>query len=153
MKTLLVVTHMPSTNTRVLVDAVLKGARHEAIGGIAVSHSHALETKYQDVLAADAIILGTTENFGYMSGGMKDFFDRIYYPCLEGTQSLPYALFVRAGNDGTGAQNSMQRIIKGLAWKQVQEPLVCTGTWQPEFPVQCNELGMIMAAGLEAGIF
>ena len=153
MKTLLVVTHMPSANTRVLVDAVLKGASNEEINGIAVVHSQALDTNYHDVLAADAIILGTTENFGYMSGGMKDFFDRIYYPCLEETQSLPYAIFIRAGNDGTGAQNSMQRIIKGLAWKQVQEPLVCSGAWQPTFPALCEELGMTMAAGLEIEIF
>lgn len=153
MKTLLVVTHMPSTNTRILADAVIKGACHEAIVGIAVKHLSVFDTDFQDVLTANAIILGTTENFGYMSGGMKDFFDRIYYPCLEKTQSLPYAMFIRGGNDGTGAQGSMQRIIKGLAWKQVQKPLICTGAWQPEFPAQCEELGMTMAAGLEAGIF
>jgi NAD(P)H-dependent FMN reductase len=153
MKKILIVTHMPSLNTQALTDAVLAGSRHEDFAGIDVRLTQALETSSEDVINTDAIILGSTENFGYMSGGMKDFFDRIYYPCLEQTQSLPYSIFIRAGNDGTGAQNSIERIVKGLAWKPVQEPLICCGPWQESFLDQCEELGMTMAAGLEAGIF
>ncbi|MDT8320153.1 MAG: hypothetical protein RQ826_06450 [Xanthomonadales bacterium] len=106
-----------------------------------------------DVLWAQGLLLGTTENFGYMSGALKDFFDRCYYPCLEKTHALPYALFIRAGNDGLGAQRSVERIVAGLAWKPVQPPLICTGPWNEGFIAQCEELGMTMAAGLEAGVF
>ena len=144
---------MPSLNTCAMSKAVVEGASHADINGIEVLLMQALETDPAEVLEADAIILGTTENFGYMSGGMKDFFDRIYYPCLEQTESLPFAMFVRAGNDGLGARSSIERIAKGMAWKQVQEPLICTGTWQESFLGQCEELGMTLAAGLEAGIF
>jgi multimeric flavodoxin WrbA len=112
-----------------------------------------LQAGSEDVLWADGVILGTTENFGYMSGAMKDFFDRAYYPCLEKTEGLPYVLFIRAGNDGQGARSSIERIVAGLSWKQVQAPLICTGTWRDEFLVQCEELGATMAAGLEAGVF
>lgn len=153
MKKLLIVSHTPSTNTRALTGAVFMGASHADIHGIEVRIMQPLETGADEVLDADAIILGTTENFGYMSGAMKDFFDRIYYPCLEKTESLPFALFIRAGNDGLGAQSSIERIVKGLAWKQVQEPLICRGAWQESFLEQCEELGMTLAAGLEAGIF
>ena len=153
MKKLLIVSHTPSPNTRLMTSAVLEGACHADITGIEVSHTKPLETGPEDVLLADAIILGTTENFGYMSGAMKDFFDRIYYPCLDQTESLPYAMFIRAGNDGIGARDSIERIVKGLAWRQVQKPLICTGTWQNTFPDQCKELGMTLAAGLEAGVF
>ena len=153
MKKLLIVSHTPSTNTRALTGAVFMGASHADINGIDVRISQPLETGADEVLDADAIILGTTENFGYMSGAMKDFFDRIYYPCLEKTESLPFALFIRAGNDGLGAQSSIERITKGLAWKQVQEPLICQGSWRDSFLNPCEELGMTMAAGLEAGIF
>ena len=153
MKKLLIVSHIPSPNTRVMTAAAHGGASHADISGIKVRLTKPLETGPEDVLDADAIILGTTENFGYMSGAMKDFFDRIYYPCLEKTESLPYAMFIRAGNDGLGARSSIERIVKGLAWKQVQEPLICTGSWQEVFQDQCEELGMTMAAGLEAGIF
>ena len=153
MKKLLIISHTPSPHTAAMTDAVVKGASHTDIDGVEVCFKRPLETEPADVLGADAIILGTTENFGYMSGAMKDFFDRVYYPCLDKTESLPFAMFIRAGNDGLGAQNSVERITKGLAWRQVQEPLICTGPWQASFLLQCEELGMTMAAGLEAGIF
>jgi len=88
-----------------------------------------------------------------MAGLIKDFFERIYYPCLEETEALPYAIYVRAGNDGTGAQTSMEKIITGLKWKPVQSPLICRGDYRFEFVQQCETLGQTMAAGLEAGIF
>jgi multimeric flavodoxin WrbA len=153
MKNLLIVSHIPSANTRAMTTAVVDGASHTEIEGIEVRFTQPLQTGPDEVLRADGIILGTTENFGYMSGAMKDFFDRIYYPCLEHTEALPFALFIRAGNDGLGARTSIERIAKGLAWKPVQKPLICCGTWQDEFIDQCEELGMTMAAGLEAGIF
>ena len=136
-----------------MTNAVVAGASHANISGIEVILKQPLETGPEEVLDADAIILGTTENFGYMSGALKDFFERIYYPCLEKTESLPFAVFIRAGNDGLGALSSIGRIVKGLAWRQVQEPLICRGKWQPCFVDQCEELGMTLAAGIEAGIF
>ena len=136
-----------------MTDAVARGASHKDITGIELKITRPLESGPQDVLWADGIIIGTTENFAYMSGAMKDFFDRIYYPCLEKTESLPYGLFIRAGNDGLGALSSIERIVTGLRWKQVQAPLICCGTWDETFLDQCEELGMTIAAGLEAGIF
>ena len=152
-KHLLIVAHNPSANTQKLVDATLRGARHEDIDGVEVKHIPPLQAVADDVLWADAIILGTTENFGYMSGALKDFFDRIYYPCLESTASLPYAIYIRAGNDGLGARTSIERIVTGLSWKRVQRPLLCRGPWNDEFLEQCEEMGMTMAAGLDAGIY
>ncbi len=153
MKKLLIVSHTPSAKTLAMTRAVVEGASCADISGIEVRLTRPLETGAAEVLEADAIILGTTENFGYMSGAMKDFFDRIYYPCLEKTESLPFAMFIRAGIDGLGARSSIERIVKGLAWKQVQEPLICCGDWQESFLDQCEELGMTLAAGLEIGIF
>ena len=152
-KQLLVVAHVPSANTRRLVEAVLRGARNPGIDGVAVRHLPPLEAGPADVLGADALVLGTTENLGYMSGALKDFFDRIYYPCLDQAQGLPYALYVRAGHDGTGTRRAVETIVTGLRWRAVREPLICRGDWQETFLGEGEELGMFMAAGLEAGIF
>ena len=150
---LLVISHVPSPNTRRMTEAVIRGASNEAFGGVEIDTRIPFDAGPEDVKRADAVLLGTTENFGYMSGAMKDFFDRIYYPCLEFTQSLPYALFIRAGNDGRGACRSVEGIVNGLGWKAVQAPVICRGPWQETFLGQCEELGATLAAGLEAGIF
>ena len=126
-KHLLIVANTPSENTRILRDAVVRGAQSPDIEDVEVRALDPLEAGPDDVLAAQGIILGTTENLGYMSGALKDFFDRIYYPCLERTQGLPYALYIRAGHDGTGTRRAVTTIVTGLRWNAVQEPLVLPG--------------------------
>ena len=153
MKRLLIVAHIPSDNTRALRDAVVRGASHDDIDGVEVVSLTPFEAGPDDVRAANAVILGTTENLGYMSGALKDFFDRTYYPVLEEKQGLPYALYIRAGHDGTGTRRSVETIITGLRWKEVQSPLILKGDYSPDFASKCEELGLAIAAGLEAGVF
>ena len=152
-KHLLIVSHSPSANTRALTEAVVHGAQHPDIDGVEVRLIAPLQAGPDDVLWAHGIILGTTENFGYMSGALKDFFDRSYYPCLNKTEGLPYGLFIRAGLDGTGTRNAVERIVTGLRWKAVVEPLILKGEFKEDFIASCEELGMTLAAGLEAGVF
>ena len=107
------------------------------------------------VLRADALILLTTENFGYMSGALKDFFERVYYPCLNDekrNQAKPYALIIKAGLDGTGTDVSVHKIINGLRWREASPVLLCKGPFKQEFVDQCYELGQTMLAKLEADI-
>lgn len=150
---LLIVAHTPSPNTLRLKEAVFRGATSSDIGGVSVKVIPPLEAGPDDVLAAHALILGTTENLGYMSGALKDFFDRSYNPCLEHTQGLPYGLYIRAGQDGTGTCRGIETIVTGLRWRAIQDPLICRGEWQEAFVEQCEELGMAVAAGLDAGVF
>ena len=152
-KRLLIVAHAPSENTRSLLDAIVRGAQSVADDRMEIVAQTAFETNSDQVIQAHAIILGTTENLGYMSGGLKDFFDRIYYPCLEKTQGLPYSLVIRAGQDGTGTLRAVDTITTGLRWRAVQEPLICKGDWRPDFIGQCEELGAATAQGLDLGVF
>ena len=153
MARLLVVAHIPSDNTRRLRDAVVAGIRSADAADLETVALTPFEAGADDILAADAVILGTTENLGYMSGALKDFFDRSYYPCLDRTQGLPYCLYVRAGHDGTGTRRGVETIVTGLRWRAVQEPLICRGAWDDGFVDRCRELGAAMAAGLDLGIF
>lgn len=152
-KHLLIVFHSQSGSTSRMAEAVVAGARHEDVDGVEVRVRDALDASADDLLWADGLILGTPENFGYMSGGLKLFLDRVYYPCLDKVQALPYALFVRAGNDGTGAVTSVARIVSGLGLKQVHEPVMMVGDFDEAILADCEELGLTLAAGLEAGIF
>lgn len=130
-----------------------RGACNDAIENTRVTLKTPLEANSEDVLNCDALLLGTTENFGYMSGQLKDFFERIYYPCLDKTQGKPYALYVHAGNDGQGAKTSVERIVVGLRWKAVQPTLILSGGFRPEFIDDVHDLGMLMAAGLDNAVF
>ena len=152
-KHLLIVHHSQSGSTSQMADAVIRGAQSPDIADVEVRSRAALEATPEDLLWCDAFILGTPENFGYMSGAMKYFLDRSFYDCVDRIDGRPYALFVRAGNDGSGAISSLQRILKGLAVREVQEPVLFAGEFDASRLSECEQLGMTMAAGLEAGVF
>jgi len=136
-----------------MAEAVIRGAQNPDISDVEVRVRLALEADSDDLNWADAFILGTPENFGYMSGAMKYFLDRVYYDCENKMGGKPFALFVRAGNDGSGAINSLRRILSGLAVKEVQQPVLIAGEFDETRLSECEELGLILAAGLEAGVF
>ena len=136
-----------------MASAVVAGGQAAVGEAVRICQLSPLQASADDVLAADAVILGTPENLGYMSGALKDFFDRSFYALLDRTDALPFAFYVRAGQDGTGTRRAIESICGGLNWKLVQPPLICRGAWQPLFLDQCHELGQAMAAGLECGIF
>jgi len=151
-KTLLIISHAPSPNTLRLLEALNTGALEQELTQTQIKCLAPLETNPEDILKADAVILGTTENLGYMSGLMKDVFDRCYYECLEQTQGLPCAAYIRAGHDGTGTLNALKTITTGLKWRWVQEPLILRGEYKPEFEDACQDLGAAMVCALDQGI-
>jgi len=151
-KKLVVIAHTPSENTVLMSEAVLRGARNDAITNVDIKYVSPLDTCSEDIKSAQAIIIGTIENLGYMSGLTKDVFDRCYQECLDHTQGLPFTFYVRAGNDGTGTKRAIESIATGLRWRLVQEPLICKGDFSEDFITQCEELGLTMAASLDAGI-
>jgi multimeric flavodoxin WrbA len=150
---LLVVFHSRSGGTAAMVEAAVAGARDDAIENVEVVVQGAFDTTPDDVLACNAILLATPENFGYMSGALKDFLERIFYAVVDHTPGLPYALLVKASTDGEGAVRSVERIVSGLRWKQVVPALVVAGDLAPGDLERCGELGATLAAGLDAGMF
>lgn len=155
---LLVVWHSASGSTRDLVEAAVEGATDpmiaETLGSsVDVQVMGALDAGVDDVMAADGYLLATPENFGYMSGALKDFFDRTYYPCLEHTRGRPYGLMVKAGGDGSGAVEAVVPLATGLEWRSVLEPLVISGDVTAEHLVAARELGGSLAAGLAGDLW
>lgn len=151
-KKLLLVAHSPSENLLELQNSLVEGAQSIDALQTDLIVCSAFKATPEIVLNADAIIMGTPENLGYMSGALKDFFDRCYYPCLERKQGLPCAAYIRAGHDGTGTQKALETITTGLKWRWVQAPLILKGSFQPHFKQQCFELGAAMMCALDEGI-
>lgn len=151
-KQLLIVAHSPSPNTEQMRNQLYIGADTAETSNIETTCLSPFDTTPDNVLTSDAIILFTPENLGYMSGAIKDWFDRIYYPCLEQKQGLPYALCIRAGHDGTGTTRAIETITTGLRWRLAQPTLLCKGSFQEDFLTQCRDLGAYMAIALDNGV-
>ena len=162
---LLVVWHSFTGATAAMVEALVQGARASTGDAVQVIALRAADASADDALAADAVVFATPETLASMSGAMKDFFDRSYYPLLGRCEGKPYALLVCAGSDGQPTIAQLRRVALGLRLKEVAEPvLVCTQAQTAEAIVaekklpesqlaRGRELGALLAAGLELGVF
>src|ERR1700733_8652966 len=163
MKALLIVYHSMTGGTLQMAHAAARAGRLGS--GVRVSLLRAAEAGAEAVLAADGFIFATPENLAAMSGMMKDFFDRTYYPALDRLNGRPYATLICAGSDGRNAAQQIERIATGWRLRPIADPLiVCTRAQTPEEilrPKQiadrdlksCEELGAAMASGIALGIF
>lgn len=152
-KSLLILAHTPSPNTAAMAAAIADACR-QSLETLTCRVLPPLSAGADDLLAAKGVLLFTPENFGSLSGALKDFFERVYYPCLEQTQGMPYCLCVRAGQDnGSGAAAAVGRIVTGLRWREAQPPLLCAGPYQSSFCTSAAEFAATFATGLEMGIF
>lgn len=163
MKTLLIVYHSMTGGTRQMAQAALAGARSEP--AVRVRLLHAAVAGGQDVVVADAYLFATPENLAAMSGVMKDFFDRTYYPALERINGRPYGVLVCAGSDGSNAARQVERIATGWRLKAFAAPLiVCTHAQSPAQILAakdiaapqlqaCADYGAALATGLALGVF
>jgi multimeric flavodoxin WrbA len=148
---ILIVYHSQTGHTREMALAVADGAG--SIEGTEVVLRKAGDATTADLLAADGLAIGTPENFGYMSGMIKDFFDRTYAAAQDKVFRKPYVVFVSAGNDGTGAVNAIERIALGYKLKKVYPPVICKGPITEEVLEKCRELGATLAGGCQMGIY
>jgi hypothetical protein len=159
MARLLVVHHSPTPTVQRLTDAVLAGTHDEEIEGVDVVVRPALEAHAEDVLSADGVLLGTTANFGYMSGAMKHFFDTIFLEAggalsddgsaavgAGGLGKQPWGLFVHGRYDTTGAVRSVETIVGALPWRQAAPVLEVLGDPTDEQLAAAYELGATLAA-------
>jgi multimeric flavodoxin WrbA len=152
-KHFLIIYHSQSGNTARMANAAFSGATDEMVENVETRLVRAKDAGADDLFWANGLLIGTPENFGYMSGGMKDFFDRTFYAVEGKIHSLPYAIFISSENDGSGAIRAIHRIGNGYPLNEVQEPIIAKGPVTSEHLEQCRELGMALAIGLDAGIF
>ena len=153
MPRLLIVHHTPSPALHSLLEAVRDGATNPELAdaGVEVDVRPALVASPVDVLEADGYVLGTPANLGYMAGALKHFFDLVYYPCLDATAGRPYGVYVHGNDDTEGALRGIDKIVTGLGWRRVAEPVSVVGSPGKADVDACWELGASVAAGLTLG--
>jgi NAD(P)H-dependent FMN reductase len=158
MKRLLIVYHTQFGGTAQMADAAHAGAR--TIDDVDTVRKRAADAGVEDLLGADALLIATSENFGGMAGMVKDFLERVYYPCEGRLEGRPYAVLVCAGTDGAGAMRDVDRVATGLRLSKVHPGLVHRSgrtaqaqTIPDDVLARCGEIGATLAAGLSAGIY
>lgn len=161
MKRLLIVWHSRTGAARAMAEAAARAAASEA----QTTLLRAADAQADDLLAADGYLFACPENLAALSGEMKEFFDRTYYPVLGRLNGRPYAQMIAAGSDGQNAARQLARIATGWRLKAIAEPLiVCTHAQAPEAIAAekhlaepdlapCRDLGAALAAGLVMGVF
>ena len=150
---ILIVYHSQTGNTQKMAESVAKGAA--SIDNVNAILKKATDATLEDLLECNGLVIGSPEYFGYMAGMIKDFFDRTYY-CAQEKQEIfkkPYAVFISAKNDGTGALNSIKRICTGYQFKEVFKPVIAKGEINTEVIAKCEELGATIAAGCKEKIY
>lgn len=169
LKQLLIVYHSATGATQQMAKAVVEGALQEIGDAGAATLTarlvHAAQAGADDVLAADAYVFATPENLAAMSGQLKDFFDRTYYPVLDRINGRAYVSLICAGSDGHNAARQIARIATGWRLRAASEPLiVCTHAQTTEEILapkhvtapdlaRGRALGAALAAGLTLGIY
>ncbi len=161
MAELLIIYHSRTGGSRQMAEVAADAARNEATTTLLKAD----EAGSDDLLRADGYIFCAPENLAAISGVMKDFFDRCYYPVLGQIEGCPYAQMVCTGSDGENAVRQIARIATGWRLKAVQEPIiVCTHAQSAEQILspktiadedlqKCRDLGSALAAGLSMGVF
>ena len=152
-KTVLLIAHTPSLNTLTLAKAAMDSINSHDTGDTVMQCMSPFDVSAKHVSKAAAVIIGTTENIGYMAGATKDMFDRCYNEWLESTAAKPVAIYIRAGLDGTATKKALTSICGGLKWRLIAAPLIVRGSWQTAFCDQVSELCLGVVLGIDSGIY
>jgi len=161
MAQLLIVYHSRTGGTRQMAEAAFQAARGETDALL----MRAEDARPEHLLAANGYLFAAPENLAALSGAMKEFYDRCYYPVLGKLEGRPYAQMICAGSDGENAARQTARIATGWRLKEVQPPLIICTHAQTEAEIlaektisdadreTCRNLGITLAAGLAMGVF
>lgn len=161
MASLLIVYHSRTGGSQQMAEAAAEAAGAEIGTKLLVAD----QAGPDDLLSADGYLFCAPENLASLSGLMKEFFDRCYYPVLGQIEGRAYAQMICAGSDGENAARQVARIATGWRLREVQPALiVCTHAQTPEAILaektipeaeleKCRELGQALGAGLAMGAF
>ncbi len=142
----LVVYHSQSGNTKAAAEAVAAGAKE--VGGTEVFIKEAMKATRDDLLSCDAVAVGTPDYFSYMAGGLKDFFDRTFYPTKEQVAEKPCGIFMTHGGGGRAIE-SVKNICSTFKFRIVSQPVLIKQKPDEKAVSALKELGKRIAEAAE----
>ncbi|MGH1464289.1 MAG: flavodoxin family protein [Cognatishimia sp.] len=161
MTKLLIIYHSRTGGSQQMAEAAFDAAKEEC----EVVLLRAQDAQPDDLLQSDGYIFACPENLAALSGQMKEFFDRCYYPVLGRLEGRPYAQMICAGSDGSNAVRQLARIATGWRLKEVQPAIIVNTKAQSEKAIlapktlgvtqlaPCRDLGSALGAGLALGVY
>jgi multimeric flavodoxin WrbA len=149
MAKVLVVYHSLGGATKKMAEALAEGAK--SVAGSTVVLKTGLEATTDDLLSCDAVALGSPDYFSYMAGGMKDFFDRTYYPSQGKVTGKPAATFGSAGGPPDTVLKNLDQALGWFKLKKVADSVGAAGGVGPEILADCKELGRKLAEAAKKG--
>ena len=111
MATVLVIYDSRTGNTEKMADKVAEGARQ--VDGASVNVINVDKAKLEDLVAADAIILGSPTYYGNMSGKIKELLDRSFniHGKLKGKVG---GAFTSSGGTACGAETTLLAMVQAM---------------------------------------
>ncbi len=144
MAKVLVIYHSLSGNTEKMANEVGKGAKQ--VKGTEVIVKKALEAGAEDLLECDAIAVGSPDYFSYMAGGVKDFFDRVFYPTQGKVSGKPCVTFGSAGGPASVVLGCLEKMcFSWMKFKKASDSVGASGGISEEVLAECRELGKTLA--------
>ena len=141
MSNVLIVYCTMSGNTKAAAEAIAEGAK---AAGARVTLREGLVAHPSELLACDAVALGSYDAFSYMGGGLKDFLDRSFYPTQGQVTGKPYAAFLTHGGGGKAIQ-SIDSVAQSFKLKKVAEAVLIKGKPEGQVLADLKALGAILA--------
>ncbi len=162
-KQLLIIWDSMTGGSKALAQAAWQSA--QLVDDVTVHIVHAADAKSGDMIAANGYIFACPENLGAISGVMKAFFDRAYYPCLSEIEGRSYASIICAGSDGRNAMMQIERIATGWRLRRIADSIIICTHAQTQKQILApkiiaenelalaRDLGSAFAQGLAIGIY
>lgn len=142
MTEVLIIYHSRTGKTEILAKAVAEGVKR--VEGATAKILRVEDAKIEDLISCDAVAFGSPNYFGYMSGLMKDFFDRAW-SVRDKIYGKPAAAFTSGGGPSNSALLSIERMFDAFRMVKACDGVVSSGTPTTRDLEACRKLGENLA--------
>ncbi len=132
-----------SGKTKILAEAAAEGAK---AAGAETVVKRVADTTAQDMAAADAIVLATTQPFRTMAGETKSLFERLWKDREQIGSGKPIGFIVcHVADDATPTLEAMKGLAKLFGFVATEDGVAVHASKLDEGKERCSQLGSALA--------